>query len=409
MTESIAIIGLGHVGLPLFLTMSGVHGKAVVGVDRSAARVDQLWRCSVDEPGVKQALQDHVAQDAQKNSIQMSVQSACDAIVIAVECQDSAHLVAVAGQVLDHLKQGGVLMIASTCQPAWFGALVAFCREQGRAPGEDMYLAHVPERLMPGQAMQEVRGLPRVIGGYTRGCADRAASYYVPFMNAGVERVGLEEAALIKIAENGYRALNVVFANELEKIAHAYGMDTARVIRLANTHPRVNVHTPGAGAWGRCLPLSMDLLAEEGSALLEVARGLNDKRPSELVDRLMQRLEGVDAPVVVVAGLSYKAGLSDIRRSAGGMMVRALLERGGVAQIRVCDPVVRAADWEILRAGLESEECSKLSFFRGIVDALEGAHGVVVSVAHQEFSAIMPEQLRGVMASPGVSVGVMTW
>lgn len=385
----LAIIGLGHVGLPLWLVFSSCHVRCV-GVDKNASRIEEIVGLSgrLDEV-VRASLARHLEQEKSARSrLVTRLTRPMGAILVAVECKSEAVLCQVIDEVLPWLEPGGVLMIASTCQPDWFAGVVSHIGESGRVVGQDLLLAHTPERLMPGEgALDEVRQLPRVIGGHTAQCAAAAARHYARVTRAElIEQVSLEEAALIKIAENAYRAINVVLANEIEAVAHGYGMDVARVMRLANTHPRVALHQPGAGAWGRCLPLAMELLASEGSELARVAHALNARRPAQLVDRLLHALHDAHVPldraVVVVAGLAYKRGQHDAREGAGTLMVSALLERG-VGRVRVCDPHVEDDSLRIVLA----LDPTRVQVCVSLEEAIQGAHGVVVSVRHEAFDA----------------------
>lgn len=402
-SPELAIIGLGHVGLPLWLVFSAQ--TPCIGVDKNPNRIKEIEEVSstLDEPLRAPLMARHQRAPEGDGHLLTTLDRPMRAILVAVECESEAALCGVIAEVLPWLEPGGVLMIASTCQPAWFAGVVAFLTGEGRRVGEDLYLAHVPERLMPGaSALDEVQHLPRVIGGHTSACARAAVEHYARISLAIIEQVSLEEAALIKIAENAYRAINIVLANEIETVAHAYGMDAGRVMAIANTHPRVALHRPGAGAWGRCLPLAMELLAGEGSALARASHTLNARRPGELVERLLCELESagvrIEEAAVVVAGLAYKKGQRDTREGAGTRMVKTLLERG-VGAVRVCDPHVEFEMWrnELALDAMRVQVCSSLE------EAIQGAHGVLVSVRHDAFDALLSDveamQARGDDAS----------
>lgn len=380
--QRVAVVGLGHVGAPLAVAMSASPTLRVEGIDRDPSRLKALGGAH----GVEPALAPHLLASLERGvlSLQSRLQGRYAALVVAIEPEGIDPLISLTLTCLAHLAPGGILIIASTCQPQWFASLIEACRAQGHDPGVDFHLAHAPERMMPGRAFDEVVDLPRVVGGYTPKCMAHATRYYARFVHGEVRGVRLEAAALIKIAENAYRAVNVVLANEIADVAARYELSATEIIDSANTHPRVNVHTPGAGAWGRCLPLAMDLLGAEGSELSRVASALNRARPRELARGLREALGGVVAPVVVVCGVAYKRDLSDGRNSAGVHIIEALREQG--CEVRVVDPHVPGlAPW-------------------GFDEALSGAHGVIYTVAHTVFESHVLEDVRSRLHEPAVIV-----
>jgi UDP-N-acetyl-D-mannosaminuronic acid dehydrogenase len=380
--QRVAVVGLGHVGAPLAVAMSASPALRVEGIDRDRSRLNDLGAAR----GVEPALAPHLLTSLERGvlCLKAQLQGHYAALVVAIEPAGVEPLISLTLTCLDHLTLGGILIIASTCQPQWFEPLIEACKAQGHDPGVGFHLAHAPERMMPGRAFDEVVELPRVVGGYTPECVARATRYYARFVHGEVRGVRLEAAALIKIAENAYRAVNVVLANEIADVAARHELSATEIIAAANTHPRVNVHTPGAGAWGRCLPLAMELLGAEGSELARVASALNRGRPRELVRALCEALDGVVEPVVVVCGVAYKRNLSDGRNSAGVHVIEALRERG--CEVRVVDPHVPGlAYW-------------------GFDDALSGAHGVIYTVAHAAFEAHVFEDVRSRLDEPALIV-----
>ncbi len=382
------VIGLGHVGAPLMVAMaSSMSGRLhVEGIDRSRARLEALRDGSLSEVELVGALQDIRSRGGLNLSDELS--GLYDVIVVAIEPQGIEPLLELVEVCLEHLVTQGLLIIASTCQPRWFEVVLDACRASGRTPGEDLYLAHAPERMMPGRALSEVVGLPRVIGGFSPACIERASQLYGWFVTGQIRGVGLEEAALIKIAENAYRAINIVLANEIADVAGRYELSPHDIIEAANTHPRVDVHRPGAGAWGRCLPLAMALLGQEGSELAQVAHELNARRPVAIARQMVAALACVPRPVVVVCGLAYKKDQSDARSAAGSEVVRVLREQG--CEVRSVDPHVTTSQpisWEMDAA-------------------LRGAHGVIITVAHSEFLEWTVTQIARRLDEPAVVLDV---
>ena len=380
--DVVVVVGMGHVGAPLAAAIAAAHH--VVGVDRDATRLSELERLEGLDPPLVEAFLEARTRGALKLSAS-SPRGAIKALIVAIEPSQVSELIGAIEPWLDRIEPGGGVVIASTCRPGWFKPLIEALG--ARLDRLDLRLAHAPERMMPGRALEEVVGLRRVIGGRTPRCAEWASALYVTFTHAPSSKAtGLEHAAMSKIAENAYRAVNVVLANELGRVAARYGVSAAALRELANEHPRVALHEAGLGAWGRCLPLAMGLLAEEGSELARSALRLNQERPEALALAIASALAGVQGARVAVLGVTYKPESEDARCSGAVELIEALRRRG--LQVTLYDPHLSSSQRAHYGASAE------------LTSALTGAHAAIVATRHEAFAHLSDDALRARLIEP---------
>ena len=163
----------------------------------------------------------------------------------------------------------------------------------------DVYVAHCPERVLPGRIMIEMVTNDRVIGGITPRCAEKAASIYRVFVQGEIVLTDAASAEMAKLVENAYRDVNIAFANELSLISERLELDVWEVIRLANHHPRVNVLTPGPGVGGHCIAVDPWFIvgaAPEEARLIRTAREVNDSKPHHVAEQVVAQVRAVPQP-----------------------------------------------------------------------------------------------------------------
>ena len=385
MSADVCIIGLGVVGLPLAVSFARA-GLNVVGVDADAALLSTFDAPArfPHEPGLDASL------DAARAEGTLSFAPRpvpARAYVIAVSPRgpdDLARLV----ESLPIEGVGEAVVVESTCAPGWVRrGVVDTLVSAGHTPGADVYVAHAPERVAPGRALDDLRTLPRVIGGATPACARRAGELYLTICKGELSRTNLEVAALAKLAENAFRAVNIALADEIADLASAHGVDPLEVLALANTHPRVGLHRSGLGAWGRCLPLALDLLEPGAESTLHAARAGRRRRPARAAALVARSLEHISSPHVALFGVTYKADVPDTRDAPAEFMVEWWRTYAPHIQVRAHDPFVTA--WPY--AGLVTRD-----------NALEGAHALVLATPHRAFADPPPELLAAVRRVPWV-------
>jgi UDP-N-acetyl-D-mannosaminuronic acid dehydrogenase len=384
-----SVIGLGYVGLPTAVVFAS-RGFSVVGVDVDAGRVEAVnsGRCYLREPGLDVLLRDAVSKGflrATTEAVKAARES--DAVVIAVPTPvrdgvaDLSYLREALLAVREGLHKGLLVVIESTIPP---GTTVGFAKplleESGLRVEEDFYLAHVPERIAPGRAIEELLNMPRVVGGVGPRSTEKALELYSR-VNAKPLPTDATTAEFVKLIENTYRDLNIAYANLLALMAERLGIDVYEAIRLANTHHRVNIHMPGAGVGGPCLTKDPYMLASVlpgfwGTELIKLARRINEYMPRHTVEIIEKALGDIGVSIkdarIAILGIAYKGGVDDTRESPAKYVVRELLEKG--ASVIVYDPYTTES-FGAERAG-------------SLEEAIREADTIVIITDHPEFKNI---------------------
>jgi UDP-N-acetyl-D-mannosaminuronic acid dehydrogenase len=340
------VLGLGYIGLPT-ASMFAISGHTVVGVDPSPRVHEALaaGRVHIEEPELEALVTAALA----KGTLRVQTQpEPADAFIIAVPTPfdehthrpDLRYVEQAARDILPHLRRGALIVLESTVPPGTTrDVLVPILAESGLQPGRDIFLAHCPERVLPGRILLELVENDRLAGGLTPACAERAASLYASFVKGTIVRTDATTAEMAKVMENTFRDVNVALANEFALIAERIGVDVWEAIQLANRHPRVNVLRPGPGVGGHCIavdPWFLVAAAPEHAQLIRTARGVNDGMPDQVLDRLARLAQPPAA--VALLGITYKADVDDIRESPALLVAERAAQRG--YQVRLCDPHV---------------------------------------------------------------------
>jgi UDP-N-acetyl-D-mannosaminuronic acid dehydrogenase len=385
----VSVIGLGYVGLPTAVVFAS-RGFSVVGVDVDAGRVEAVnsGRCYLREPGLDVLLRGVVSRGLMSATTEaVKAVRESDVVVIAVPTPvrdgvaDLSYLREALLAVREGLHKGLLVVIESTIPP---GTTVGFAKplleESGLRVEKDFYLAHVPERIAPGRAIEELLNMPRVVGGVGPRSTEKALELYSK-VNAKPLPTDATTAEFVKLIENTYRDLNIAYANLLALMAERLGIDVYEAIRLANTHHRVNIHMPGAGVGGPCLTKDPYMLASIlpdfwGTELIRLARRINEYMPRHTVEIIEKALGDTGVSIkdarIAILGVAYKGGVDDTRESPAKYIVRELLEKG--AGVIVYDPYT-----------MESFGAERAGSFE---EALSGANAIVIVTDHPEFKDI---------------------
>ncbi|PKE12544.1 nucleotide sugar dehydrogenase [Macrococcoides caseolyticum] len=319
-------IGLGYIGLPTSI-MFAKHGVDVVGVDIKQEAVDKLnkGQIHIEEPGLQEALEEVLASGKFKAS---TIPEQADAYIIAVPTPNNSDehkscdiSIVMSGveSIIPLLKKGDTVIVESTIAPRTMDDHVKpYLESKGFIIGEDIYLVHCPERVLPGQIMHELVYNNRIIGGITPACVEAGKRVYGTFVKGEMIETQAKTAEMSKLMENTYRDVNIALANELAKICNDLEINVNDVIKMANKHPRVNLHTPGPGVGGHCLavdPYFIIAEAPEHALLIKLARDINVSMPEYVVHHTKDILSRIGGNKVTVFGLTYKGDVDDIRES----------------------------------------------------------------------------------------------
>ncbi len=380
-------IGLGYIGLPTAI-MFAKHGVQVVGVDINIEVIDSLnqGKIHLEEPGLQEALEEVIERGTFRASIAIE---AADVFIIAVPTPnnddlykscDLSFVLSAVKVVLPHLKKGNILIVESTIAPRSMDDFVKpLVEKAGFLVGQDIYLVHCPERVLPGEILHELVSNNRIVGGITPSCSEAGAMVYRTFVKGEIIKTNAKTAEMSKLMENTFRDVNIALANEMTKICHRLNIDALEVIQLANKHPRVNIHHPGPGVGGHCLavdPYFIVAKAPETAELINLARQINSTMPHYVVEKvnfLMQRVKG---KVVTIFGLTYKGNVDDIRESPA-LEIFELLKSEGRFEVRAYDPYVEN---EIV--------------FKEMEKAVNGSDLILILTDHREFKLLDFDCLR---------------
>ncbi|MGQ9754260.1 MAG: nucleotide sugar dehydrogenase [Thermaceae bacterium] len=382
----LGVVGLGYVGLPV-AAMFAEAGLDVLGVEIRPDRVESINAgispIGGEEPGLAELLARVVRGGRLRATTDYRELADRDIVLINVETpvdEGKAPRYEALVSALTHLgpvlKEGALVIVESTLAPRTMQDLVLplLEKESGKRLNEGFYLGHCPERVRPGRLLYNLRHMSRVVGGMTPETAETMVAFYRLVVQGDLDATDCLTAELVKTVENAYRDVQIAFANEVALIAEAVGSDVWRVRELVNKVPERNMHLPGAGVGGHCIPKDPWLLAYsvkgrgEEPRLIPTARAINDAMPYHMAELLRQALGEVGGSLegarVAVLGYAYVEDSDDTRNTPSEALVR-FLERQG-AQVVIHDP------WVPEYQGDLSER-------------VKGADALVVMVGHRQY------------------------
>ncbi len=361
----VGIIGLGYVGLPLAVAFAEA-GNDVIGVDADSRRVERLRRSESDVEDVASARLRAVAERFTATTEHGHLGS-CDALVLCVPTPlanqrepDLSYIVDAATSLSGVLRSGQLVVLESTTYPGTTrDRLRPILEESGLAAGRDFNLAFSPERIDPGRTDHTIRTTPKIVGGLTEACRERAVALYELICDEVIAVSTPEAAELSKLLENIFRSVNIALVNELAILCDRMDIDVWEVVDAAATKPFGFMRfDPGPGMGGHCLPVDPFYLAFKAreydfpTEFIELAGKINQNQPHFCVDRIQRALNDVAKPVrgsrVLLLGMAYKGGVGDIREAPALKIAHLLTDLG--AEISYHDPHVS----EVGELGLSS-------------------------------------------------------
>jgi UDP-N-acetyl-D-mannosaminuronic acid dehydrogenase len=344
----VCVLGLGYIGLPTasVLATKGFH---VHGTDVRPDIVETInqGRIHIEEPDLDILVRSAV------NSGQLKASSEPDFADVFMICvptpicpdrtPDLSYIERACQAIRPYIQRDALIILESTSPPGTTERIVVKqAVPPGMEVGEDVFVAHCPERVLPGRILLEVVQNDRVVGGVTPACTARAKAFYESFVRGQVLETSALCAEVTKLVENSYRDVNIAFANELSMLADELDIDPWEIIALANRHPRVNILSPGPGVGGHCISVDPWFLVHTDpshTALIRTAREVNDAKPAHVVRKIASLAAQFAAPRIGCLGITYKADVDDLRESPALTIVRELIKRG-VGDVLVCDPYV---------------------------------------------------------------------
>lgn len=345
--KSVGVVGLGYVGLPLAVAFAEV-GVDVVGVDYEPRLVAAIEAGDSHIEDISSERLRAVA-DRISATTEYAALAGCDAVLIAVPTPltrnrepDLGPLLSSAQALSNVVRAGQLIVLESTTYPGTTREqLVPLLEESGLAAGRDFNVAFSPERVDPGRTDYTLRTTPKIVGGLTPDCLERAVALYSLVCDEIVEVSSPEPAELAKLLENVFRSVNIALVNELAMLCDRMGIDIWEVVDAASTKPYGFMRfEPGPGMGGHCLPVDPFYLSwkarEYGqpTEFIELAGEVNQRMPEFCVDRIARALNDHSKPVrgskVAILGVSYKAGVGDLRESPALTIMRLLDQQGAI-------------------------------------------------------------------------------
>jgi UDP-N-acetyl-D-glucosamine dehydrogenase len=337
----IGVVGLGYVGLPLAIALCE-EGHEVVGLDTDPRKLDALARGEsyVEDvtPGRVEGALERLSPTSRYADL-----ATVEAVVLAVPTPltrnrepDLGPLIAAGNEVSRVLQRGQLVVLESTTYPGTTRErLVPLLEESGLAAARDFNVAYSPERTDPGRTDWTLRSTPKVVGGLTDTCLQRAVALYEQVCDEVIAVSTLEAAELSKLLENVFRSVNIALVNELAMLCDRMGIDVWEVVDAAATKPYGFMSfRPGPGLGGHCLPVDPFYLAWKArefdvpTEFVELAGEVNQKMPYFCVEKITRALNEHSKPVrgsrVAVLGVSYKPGVGDLRESPALRIMRLL-------------------------------------------------------------------------------------
>jgi len=405
--ERVCVIGLGYIGLPT-ASLLATKGFEVHGVDVNPRTVETINRAEIHI--VEPDLDVLVRSAAQSGRLTASLDPApADVFIIAVPTPltadnraDLSHVEAATGTVAPYLAPSNLVILESTSPVGTterLGRRLAQLRpDLTVAPGkptdarrhEPVYVAHCPERVLPGKILEELVRNDRVVGGLGAASTARARDFYRSFVAGEIVETDARTAEMAKLTENAFRDVNIAFANELSMLCEKFGVDVWKLIEIANHHPRVNILRPGPGVGGHCIPIDPWFIVESAgeAPLLRAAREVNRAKTRYVVQKVERLASQLEMPVIACLGLAYKNDVDDLRESPSMEVVRSLAD-SGVGRILAVEPHITRLPAELAEKGVELVD---------LETALVQAQLFVALVRHRQFLPIHRETLAAKIA-----------
>ena len=383
MIKKICVIGLGYIGLPTAALLAN-RGYEVHGVDVVESTIDTInqGKIHIVEPELDTFVKAAVNSGKLKASL---TPSQADVFIIAVPTPFHAgyvpnvdYVVSATKAIASYVKDGDIVILEST-SPVGTTELVEKTLKEDNVNTSKLYIAHCPERVLPGHIMRELVENDRIVGGLTSEATEKTVEFYETFVSGEVLSTDARTAEMAKLTENSFRDTNIAFANELSMLCDKFNINVWELISLANRHPRVNILQPGAGVGGHCIAVDPWFIVHAGgetAKMIRTAREVNTYKTEWVIEKIKNaalKFEAQNGRKAKVAcmGLAFKPDIDDLRESPALYIARRLKADG--LDILAVEPNIEShKEFEIV----DYEE------------ALGKADIVTFLVAHKEFKKL---------------------
>ncbi|OZV13814.1 UDP-N-acetyl-D-mannosamine dehydrogenase [Tissierella sp. P1] len=379
----ITIIGLGYIGLPT-AAIFAKSGMTVLGYDINEKVINALnqGKIIIEEPGLEDLVNEVVEEGRLKG---ISKLEEADVFIISVptpinkdKTANMDYVRKAAESIVPVLRKGNIVVLESTSPPESTEKIILpILGKSGLDIGEEVFVAHSPERVLPGKIIQELIESDRIIGGINEKSAELVKNLYSVFVKGEIFTTDSKTAEMCKLMENTYRDVNIALANELAITCEEMGINAWDVITLANRHPRVNIHQPGPGVGGHCLAVDPWFIVERQikGNIIKLARETNDNMPNHILDKLKEIFPDENAKISIL-GLTYKPNIDDMRESPIVNLVKLLKENTRFT-LSLHDPHACKENFELGNLMLDS-----------LYDVVKDADLMILAVNHNEYKNI---------------------
>ena len=371
-------------------------GLNVLGVDVNKHAVETInqGEIHIEEPGLAELVSKVVSKGKLKAFLEPQK---ADAFIVAVPTPFKGenhepnldYIKSAAKNLAKVLVKGNLVILESTSPVGATEKMAKWISEerpdltfpQTHGEDSDIRIAHCPERILPGQMIRELVENDRIIGGITDKCSQAAVSLYKTVVKGECSVTTARTAEMCKLTENSFRDVNIAFANELSILCDKMGIDVWELIEMANKHPRVNILQPGCGVGGHCIAVDPWFIVNsfpEDANVIRTAREINDFKPEFVINKIKERVKGIENPKVACLGLAFKPNIDDLRESPAINIAKKLAMEG--INILAVEPNIDELPRDF--SNIKNISLSSLENAKKNCDLL------VILVGHKEFTNI---------------------
>ncbi len=380
LNKKICIVGLGYIGLPTAALLAN-RGYKVHGVDVVESTVDIINRGEIHI--VEPELDTFVKSAVNSGNLKADLKPAqADIFILAVPTPfhdgfvpNIDYIVSATKAIASYVKENDIVILESTSPVGTTDKVEEVLKENGIDTSK-LFIAHCPERVLPGQIMRELVENDRIVGGTTPEATIKTVEFYKTFVSGEVLSTDARTAEMAKLTENSFRDTNIAFANELSILCDKFDIDVWELIKLTNRHPRVNVLQPSAGVGGHCIAVDPWFIVHAGgddAKIIRTAREVNTYKTEWSIEKIKNEALKFEAKngrkaKVACMGLSFKPDIDDLRESPALYITKRLISDG--LDVLVVEPNIQ-----------EYQELEIVDYKQ----AIQEADIITFLVAHKEF------------------------